>query len=191
MKKILALAGSPRFKGNTSFLLDRIVAGASEQGAGVEIIHVAEKKIKGCLSCYKCQADPEFRCSLEDDMQKIHKKIIDADELLLATPVYWFGPTAQLKLVIDRLFCLVKFDESQGYYGPLQGKGLSLVMTAQGDPFYGADLVAQMVQRMGFYCNMLLRGTVGAYQIQDVEQIRRNSLLLEEARTFGAQLATF
>ncbi|MDY6879580.1 MAG: flavodoxin family protein [Desulfatiglans sp.] len=188
MKKILALAGSPRTKGHTRYLLDQVLEGAENAGADVETIHVAKKNISGCISCYKCQETDEFKCALEDDMQGILQTIVDADELILATPVYWFGPTAQLKSVIDRLFCLFKFDPTKGYYGPLQGKGLSLVVTAQGDPFSGADQVVQLVQRIGSYCRMAYRGTIGAYQVQDVKQIQGNTLLREEAKDFGVQL---
>ena len=188
MKKILALAGSPRIKGHTRLLLDQVLDGAKAMGGHVDTVYVAKKKISGCISCYKCQEDLEFKCSIDDDMQDILAKMIDSDEIILATPVYWFGPTAQLKSVIDRFLCLLKYDQAKGYYGPLEGKGLSLVVTAQGDPFFGADQVAQLVQRIGLYCGMSFRGTIGAYQVQDIQQIQENTVLLEEAKNFGAQL---
>ena len=101
MKKVLVLSGSPRKGGNSDILCDEFIKGALASGNEVEKVRVAEKKIGYCLGCYYCK-DHEGRCVLNDDMRDVLQKIIDADVLVFATPVYFYSMSAQLKTVIDR-----------------------------------------------------------------------------------------
>lgn len=99
-KKILILSGSPRKNGNSDILCDSFAKGASESGHTVEKIRVAEKNIGYCRACYACKQSGV--CAINDDMSEIMQKIIDADVLVLASPVYFYSISAQLKAVIDR-----------------------------------------------------------------------------------------
>lgn len=99
-KKVLILSGSPRKGGNSDILCDRFAAGATEAGHGVEKIRVAEKQIGYCRACYACREKGE--CVLRDDMGEVLQKMIEADVLVLASPVYFYSIDAQLKAVIDR-----------------------------------------------------------------------------------------
>lgn len=101
MKKVLILSGSPRKGGNSDLLCDRFAKGAQEAGNKVEKIRVAEKKISPCHACYYCR-DHGGECAIKDDMEQILQKMIDADVILLASPVYFYSIDAQLKAVIDR-----------------------------------------------------------------------------------------
>lgn len=101
MKKVLILSGSPRKGGNSDILCDEFAKGALANGHEVEKICVAEKKIAPCLGCYYCK-DHGGKCVLNDGMAEILEKIIAADVLVLATPVYFYSMCAQLKAVIDR-----------------------------------------------------------------------------------------
>lgn len=100
-KKILILSGSPRRGGNSDILCDEFMRGAEESGCQVEKIRVATKNIHPCIACYSCR-DNDGRCAFADDMAEILQKIIDADVLVLASPVYFYSVDAQLKAVIDR-----------------------------------------------------------------------------------------
>ena len=100
-KKILILSGSPRKGGNSDYLCDEFMRGALEAGHEAEKIRVASKKIAPCLGCYCC-SDHEGFCILKDDMGEVLQKMIDADVLVLASPVYFYSIDAQLKAVIDR-----------------------------------------------------------------------------------------
>lgn len=99
-KKILILSGSPRKGGNSDILCDRFAEGAREAGHDVEKIRVAEKRIGYCRACYACKE--EGVCVLRDDMAEMLQKMIEADVLVLASPVYFYSIDAQLKAVIDR-----------------------------------------------------------------------------------------
>lgn len=98
-KKVLILSGSPRKNGNSDILCDQFMKGAEEVGHQVEKIRVAEKNIGYCRACYACKTGP---CVLKDDMADVLQKMIDADVLVLASPVYFYSIDAQLKAVIDR-----------------------------------------------------------------------------------------
>ena len=100
-KKVLILSGSPRKGGNSDLLCDEFLRGAREAGHDVEKIRVTEKKIAPCSGCYYCQGHGGA-CAHRDDMAELLQKMIDADVLVLASPVYFYSIDAQLKAVIDR-----------------------------------------------------------------------------------------
>ncbi len=100
-KKVLILSGSPRNGGNSDLLCDEFAKGAKEAGNDVEKVSVAQKKIGGCFACYYC-AKHSGECVQKDDMAELLQKMIDADVLALASPVYFYSISAQLKAVIDR-----------------------------------------------------------------------------------------
>lgn len=99
-KKVLILSGSPRKAGNSDLLCDQFAKGATEAGHQVEKIRVAEKNIGYCRACYACTGSGQ--CVLQDDMAEVLQKMIVADVLVLASPVYFYAIDAQLKAVIDR-----------------------------------------------------------------------------------------
>lgn len=100
-KRVLILSASPRKGGNSDILCDEFARGAVQSGNHVEKIRIAEKKIGYCQACYYCR-DHGGMCAIKDDMSDILQKIIDADVVVLATPVYFYSIDAQLKAVIDR-----------------------------------------------------------------------------------------
>ena len=100
MKRVLILSGSPRKGGNSDILCDEFMRGAKESGNEVEKIRVAEKQIGYCRGCYACR--DTGKCAIQDDMEGVLQKIIDADVLVLASPVYFYSIDAQLKALIDR-----------------------------------------------------------------------------------------
>lgn len=99
-KKVLILSGSPRKNGNSDILCDEFMKGAIEGGNQVEKIRVAEKSIDYCRACYGCRNTGV--CVIKDDMGEIIEKMIEADVLVLASPVYFYSIDAQLKALIDR-----------------------------------------------------------------------------------------
>ncbi len=99
-KKVLILAGSPRVGGNSDLLCDEFARGAREAGRKVTKIYVQKQKIAGCLACYGCRSTGT--CVQKDDMQNIIPQMIEADVIVLATPVYFYCMSGQLKTLIDR-----------------------------------------------------------------------------------------
>lgn len=99
-KKVLILSGSPRKNGNSDILCDEFMKGAKEGGNEVEKIRVSEKNIGYCRACYACKGTGI--CAIKDDMGEVLQKMIDADVIVLASPVYFYSIDAQLKTLIDR-----------------------------------------------------------------------------------------
>ncbi len=102
-KKVLILSGSPRKDGNSDILCNEFMRGAMKSGNEVEKIRVAEKKIGYCTACYACRDTGV--CAIKDDMAEIIQKMIDAEVIVLASPVYFYSIDAQLKALIDRTVC--------------------------------------------------------------------------------------
>lgn len=98
--KCLGIGCSPRAKGNTSILLERAMDGALAQGAECETIYLRDFKFSPCIACDACMLDGE--CALKDDMQLIYAKLLHADRLILAAPIYSMGINAMGKALIDR-----------------------------------------------------------------------------------------
>ena len=102
--KVLGIMGSPRYGGNTELLLDSALIGAKEAGADVEKIRLCELDISPCKECHGC--DEKGECVVKDDMQLLYPKLISADRLFLASPVFFMGVSAQTKAMIDRCQCI-------------------------------------------------------------------------------------
>jgi len=108
-KNIVILSGSPRKNGNTEKLVTAFREGAESAGKKVRVYEVAGMKISGCVGCRHC-FESKGICVQKDDMVGILEAIREADAFVLASPVYFFGVTAQLKLAIDRTFALLSVD---------------------------------------------------------------------------------
>lgn len=100
MLKVLGLGGSPRRKGNTDLLLDQTLAGAISAGAQVEKIILNRLKVRPCQECGSCNTTGV--CRIQDEIQSIHAKLVEADGMVLASPIFFMGLSAQAKVVIDR-----------------------------------------------------------------------------------------
>ena len=98
---ILILSGSPRKGGNTDLLVEAFVKGASQKHH-VEVVSVHDYKVNPCMGCNACFKSESNSCVQKDDMSLIYEKIAVADMLVIASPVYFYGLSAQLKAVIDR-----------------------------------------------------------------------------------------
>lgn len=103
MQNIVVIVGSPRKNGNTERLADALIRGARAAGHTVEKLRVTSQKIGACLGCNACYRDPEHRCVLHDGMEACYALLAQADVIVIATPIYFYGVSAQLKCMIDRL----------------------------------------------------------------------------------------
>jgi len=100
--KIVILMGSPNKNGSTAILVDSFVQGAAEAGHACEVVDVCHANIHPCTGCVRCGY--EGPCVQKDDVELIRRKLLGADMVVFATPLYYYGMSAQLKTVIDR-FC--------------------------------------------------------------------------------------
>jgi multimeric flavodoxin WrbA len=102
--KIMALYGSPRQGGNTEILLDEFIKGAMSEGAAVDRLTIHDAAIspcRGCLACFQ-----KGRCIIADDMEQIYPRLVAADIVVLASPIFFYGVTGGTKVLIDRVQAL-------------------------------------------------------------------------------------
>ena len=104
--KTLSILGSPKKRGNTATVLNEYLRGAQENpNTHNQTVFLQSKNIKPCTGCDACKKDLTT-CIIEDDMQQLYESIREADVLVFATPIYWWGMSAQLKTFLDRMYAL-------------------------------------------------------------------------------------
>ena len=104
--KILVLNGSPRPQGNTKALIDAFVEGAMENGNDITVFDVCKKQIAGCRGCEYCHTKGNGACVQKDDMQELYLLIAETEMLVIASPIYYFGLSAQLQAAIHRTYAI-------------------------------------------------------------------------------------
>lgn len=124
--KVLGILGSPCLNGNSALLLDAVLKGAAGAGAEVERLDLTRLSISPCKACHECESGG--RCTqMRDDMDIIYSRIRQVDAIVLASPIYFMGVTAQMKAMIDRCQCywVEKYvDNIRHYKGERRPKGL-------------------------------------------------------------------
>ncbi|MBC7236549.1 MAG: flavodoxin family protein [Chloroflexi bacterium] len=149
--KVVGFIGSPRAGGNTEHLVREILRGAREAGANTVEFVLNELAIRPCQGCDACKS--VGRCRIQDDMQTLYDEILEADALVIGTPIYFWGPSAQTKAFLDRLYGI----DVEGVREKLAGKRLLLACAfADADP-HTADNTINMLRtgaewfKMPFY----------------------------------------
>lgn len=170
--KVVAFLGSPRVEGNTELLLNETIRAVKEEGHSVTLFRPSEMKLSPCLNCGGCEETGE--CIIEDDMVKVYKAIRKGERFILASPIFFFGLSAQIKALIDRcqsFWCekyLLKRPVEPGAYGR---KGLLL-------------LVGGMKRQVGFDCG----GATATAFFRTISVPEHETLFYKEVDAKGAIL---
>ena len=185
-KKVLVILGSPRKKGNSATLADRISRGAKSAGAEVETVFLQGLKISPCKGCDTCQKPDTEGCATKDDMQKIYPKLIRADAWVIASPVYWFTMSAQTKIFMDRCYALTAYAKN-----PFAGKRIAIAMSYGGvDPVKSGCVNALRTFQDAFrYTGSKIAGMVYGSALEAGE-IANNEALMQEAEELGKRLVS-
>ena len=177
-KRLVVLSGSPRPGGNTDRLAEAFIDGATAAGNRVGIFKVAGLKIGGCRGCGYC-----FRhkgaCVQKDDMPPILAQLRQADALVLASPVYFFGISAQLKLAVDRFYALL--EEGMGI------KRAALLMTCGDDNPGAAAPAVSMFRQICAYQEWEEAGIVIAPLLNKPGDIEGRAEL-DQAKNLGGNI---
>jgi len=182
-RNVLILKGSPREKGNSNTLADRAAAGAMDAGAQAESIYLHGLDIRACDACDLCDAG---QCVIEDDMQPLYPKLAAADAILLASPVYWFTFSAQLKLCIDRWYGF------QGHkWQEVSRKPYGIILTYGDSDLYtsGAINAIYTFETMCRFLDSRIAGIVHG-SLSEVGDAEKNPELMQKAYDLGQLLAT-
>lgn len=131
-KKIVILNGSPRRNGNTSALVSKFIEGAESGGNTVTEFFLDKMNIHGCKGCFGGHSSRECPCVQMDDMAQIYPAVRDCDVVVLATPLYYWNMSGQIRTAIDRLFAL---EEGDGNLLRGHERASALLMAAEGNDF--------------------------------------------------------
>jgi multimeric flavodoxin WrbA len=150
--KLVTVLGSPRKHGHTAAVLGAFERLASQRQHGIERINVVDWTVGGCLGCDTCFETLDAPgCAQDDDAAWILEHILDSDLVVYASPVYAWGFTGQLKPLIDRHYCLVKWQGDEVASALMTGKRAALLATCGGDAAGNADLLEASFKRLLAY----------------------------------------
>ena len=184
--KVLGIYGSARKGGNTDKLLDKALEGAESCGAEITRVYARNQKMSGCLSCGGC--DKTGKCVVKDDMQDIYPLLEEADVIFLASPIYFYGLTGQVKLLIDRAQAmwskrmLEKDNQGRKRYDSGKGYLISVGATKGENLFEGSQLTAKY-----FFdaLDMNYEGGLFFKRLDKKTAITEKPEILEQAYEFG------
>jgi multimeric flavodoxin WrbA len=186
--KVLVIQGSPR-KGNSAALARQFGDTAAGLGAEVEEVKLNKLSMKGCQACMACKGKSEV-CVVKDDLAEVLRKAFEADIWVLATPVYYFDVTAQMKTFIDRTFSFLKPDffnrPDPSRLAP--GKKLVFIQTeGNPDPKLQADIFPRYGYAFDFY-GMTDRHLVRGLNMDDPKKVEKKSELMESVVDLAKEL---
>ena len=185
--KVLGIMGSPRRQSNTETLLDKALEGAREAGAEVEKVLVSKLKISPCLEIYACRKDGN--CAIKDDMQALYEKLLEADHVIFASPMFFYGVTSQAKAVIDRCQALWvrRHVLGMGKEDKRERRGMFISVGAT----RGAKLFDGAVLTMKYFSDAIgvkYSGDLLVRGIDNKGQIEEHPAALEDAFRLGQEL---
>ena len=176
--KILALNGSARKRGNTDILIERILKGCKKKGYKTEKLYLYDYEILPCIDCRDCKKS-NYVCTLNDGMKKIYPKMEKADLIIFGTPNYWNGPSAKMKLLIDRMRPFVSSRK-------LEGKKWVIVSPSAEGP-KSCKLLVEMLRLSFDYLGMKYAGKV-LIKAYEKGEIKKNQKALKKAYHWGISL---
>ena len=190
--KALVLSSSPRRNGNSALLAESVRDGMLEAGHDAHLVF-AEDFLHGFLrDCRKCRK-PDGECSIEDGFRSVFlDKYLPADGFIAATPIYWYGTSAQLKAFFDRTFCYyaASYPRSDDVIAGMKGKRIGLVLSSEETfPMVSGGIISQM-QEFSRYTRSTFVGVVHGYGNARGDVARDPNQPLAAARRFGQEFFT-
>lgn len=184
--KVLGIYGSPRKGGNTDQLLDNALEGARSAGADIMKVYARDLKMSGCIECGGC--DKTGKCVVEDDMQSVYPLLEEANIIFLASPIFFYSVTAQVKALIDRAQAswskrmLEKTQEERKSFDSGRGYLITVGATRGQNLFEGAILTARY-----FFdaLDMTYEGGIFFRSLEKKSAVQENPETLQEAFNLG------
>jgi multimeric flavodoxin WrbA len=139
--RAITILGSPRRRGNTAKVLDWVEEQFRADGWEVDRTDIVDCRVQGCGECMACKKGTVELCGIEDDANGLFRRMAVADLVLVAAPVFCWGFPAQVKGLIDRMFCMMDFDGDRPGVPRLHGKPMALLLTGGGEEADNGELV--------------------------------------------------
>lgn len=184
---VLILMGSPRIHGNTAELVKPFRKELEKGGATVRYIALAERRIAPCKGCYVCQSvQGGYGCVQRDDMYDVADELINADLIVLATPIYSWYCTGEMKHLLDRLYGLSKFyGSATGSY--IAGKRVCILATHGYEQSYACSPFETGIQRLCKHDGLVYAGLYSARDLDNIASFQTREAI-EGARAFARSL---
>ena len=173
-RTVLILSSSPRIGGNSDLLCDSLAAGVESVGNKAVKLHVAQMKIAPCRACEYCHENSDGVCVIRDDMDQIWAALDQADAVVFASPIYFFDCSAQLKLVIDRLYA--RYEQMQ-----VENSALLLTCGAEEDV---AESAMILYRKLAACCGFQDKGILCATDVWAAGEIQEKNVL-QDAYNLG------
>ncbi|MDU1892688.1 MAG: flavodoxin family protein [Dysgonomonas sp.] len=178
-KKVLIISASSRRNGNSDTLCNQFMQGAEAAGHDVEKVFLRDKNIKYCTGCYTCEKTKGV-CAYKDDMPELLQKMIDADVLVLSTPVYFYCMNAQLKTVIDR---------TVARYTEIKDKDAYLIATAGEDGMEAMEgTIASFRSFLDCLENVTEKGLILGHKVHEIGEVSQTPYM-QQAYDAGSNIS--
>ncbi len=182
-KKLLAIAGSPRKGGNTDLLLEEVVKAANQADVDTLVLRVDELRFSPCTACGGCWKSGQ--CVQQDDMQEVYRHLLDSDYIVVASPLYFLGVSAQLKALIDRCQALwarryILRKELRNDHVRPRGLFISTAALKSSDKIFAGSI--QTVKALFHTLGVEYKGEVLCYGLGERGAVKQHPELLERVR---------
>lgn len=144
--RIMTILGSPRRQGNTARVLSWMEEQFQADGHQVNHANILDYRVEGCSECMACKKGTVELCSIPDDANALYQQMVAADLTIVAAPVFCWGFPAQIKGLIDRMFCMMDLDGVRPDAPRLHDKPMALLLTGGGEEADNADMVIRGFQ---------------------------------------------
>lgn len=180
--KVVAFNGSPRRDGNTSILIRQILDGLENEGIETELVQVGGQMIRGCTDCRKCFENRDLRCVLDGDIvNDCIEKMVEADGIILGSPVYFLDVTAEMKALIDRAGVVARAND-----GPFRRKVATAAAAVRRS---GANHTVDTLLHFMLYSGMIVPGVPVIGIGRDIGDVRRDEEGMARAKEVGKNMA--
>ncbi len=189
--KVLGISASPRKKGNSDLLLEKILDGIKSEKVDSKKFFLRELKFQSCIGCEKCRENNT--CALKDDFTLLYPKIINSKALVIVSPTYNYNVTALMKAFLDRLYCYYVFDNSRprNWSSVLVNQNRKVVLAAiceqthKQDMGFTIDAMSKPLTALGYE----IIDELPVYGIFDKGAVANNENIMNKAYDMGKKLA--
>jgi len=185
----LGICASPRLNGNTDLLLGRALLGAEHAGSKIESLHLCDYRLDGCTECEACYTTGS--CGIDDDYDRIQEKLLAADRIIFATPVFFMTVSAQAKLLIDRGQCLWvrKTVLGKALFEPRRDRRGMIIAVGGSGSKRQFDCVRQPVESFFDYLEISHASSLFVRHVDEKGAVLKHPEALAEAFRLGSELA--
>lgn len=188
---VLAVNGSPHERGNTGFLLRKVLEGAQQHGAETKMLDLGKMKLSPCIACATCKKEQRTSCSIRDDMYEFYDVVDEMKAIVVGTPIYFDHISAQLKAFMDRLYPYIGAN-TERYFPRGVKAGIVITYGASGESSYDGVIDWIKGRLKGYYgietVGFVKIGGCDIYDSPNTLVVDRNQEIVKQALELGARL---